>query len=380
MQGTGSNEEKFHLLDEEEKQTGRNYHTYDVETNLVHVGTKPQEEASPISQIPFAQSRVFIPIDILLWALMAWSEFGYAFFSKATSDQSLNAPLQRYLYPHLTRRQGELISDDLGKAIAVLSFTDAGLTVLAGSNMKKAREQCMLTVMNARSQFSKGEIRPTLFGANLFLFLISYIVRSLAPWTGYQMDGGDGLPISVRLAGWTMFVGQIATYIATTAPRLKKAPEVLTQLFHLSPEEKAKIRTNLGSRKGIFFMIRTFVNCLNRGWSFYGLAGLIGSYIFGLGPIPTTVFSSVASVSSVYNTFMTQGLNDYDETFSQKEDTKESPIQSLGGKILVYGPLYLVQGEYLFCARSLRLFYIRVKLKIPKMITIRRMLLLPWWA
>ena len=65
-----------------------------------------------------------------------------------------------------------------------------------------------------------------------------------------------------------MFFAKITTYLSTTAPRLKKVPEVLTQLFHLSPEEKAKIRSNLESRKGIFFMIRTFVNCLNRGWNF----------------------------------------------------------------------------------------------------------------
>ncbi len=81
------------MLDGEEKQTGRNYRTYNVVTNLVHIGAKPQKEASPISQIPFAQSRVFVPVDILLWALMAWFEFGYAFFSKATSDECLNAPL-----------------------------------------------------------------------------------------------------------------------------------------------------------------------------------------------------------------------------------------------------------------------------------------------
>ncbi len=100
-------------------------------------------------------------------------------------------------------------------------------------------------------------------------------------------------------------------------------------------------------------MIRTFVNCLNGRWSFYGLAGLIGFYVFGFGPIPTTtVFFSVAPVSSVYNTFMTQDLNDYDETFSQKRATKESPIQSLGGKILVYGSFYLVLGAGIYFAHD----------------------------
>lgn len=297
-----------------------------------------------------------ILVDILLFILAGWSEFGYNYFSQATAFHTVDYPLQRYLYTHLSENDIIKLSNYSFNLIKFLSYADASLTIATIVNIKKRRTDL---VEGLRQGWKELKIYKSTFILN-FLFFICIFSGSFSPWVGLlALKKFDRY---VNVMGITMYSGQVIAFVLSLSPYIFPAAKKITSFLTSSSSDKWRLLANVfTTKKGIVFAIRTIVNNINNSWRFFGLGLLTARYVFSYEQI-RNYYSTVIAISSAYKTIMSQSVEDYDRTFAnpnvsiniQKGEIQKSHPTSISSnkilKFIVY-PLFLF---WLFLAFILR--------------------------
>lgn len=265
-------------------------------------------------------------LDFLLFSFAAWAQFGYSFYSKENALQSLTDPLERYLSPHISPRQTDEILNSLDYAMRALSIADAALTAGTYLNMRHCRQELMSGLRKGLREYKNNEISPAIFIMNGFLIWGFFITSSFSPWTGFSRENYSKLMVDI--SGPTMWLGLMISYSMSYAPYTFSASKKLTDFFKLTwPQKKEIFRKIFFTRKGVLgFLPRTILSIVNRSWILYGSATLTVKWVFKTQePSIRYSFSGLSTVSSAYQTFMSQSIKDYNVTF---ESTTKKFVQN----------------------------------------------------
>lgn len=135
---------------------------------------------------------VEISADFLILSLAVWAEFGFAAFSSGTTIESIDNPLQKYLYPNITDEKSDLIKNWVSIIAQILAYTDAGLTIASVLDVRDKRKKFFTDFIKGIQYLRNGDIGFVAFILNTTLFMISFLTNSLSPWTGLKMAGKEG--------------------------------------------------------------------------------------------------------------------------------------------------------------------------------------------
>jgi len=274
-----------------------------------------------------------IGLDVFLFLLAAWSQFGSSFFFQETAFESANDPLERFVYVHLSVTLANKIKNYLSSITQALSFADAICTAGTYINMRNCRREFMRGIRKGLSDYEKGNISSKSFVINTFLIFSTFIIGAFMPWVGLQETNySDRAKISFSI---TMMVGLIISYIMSNAPYLFSATKQFSDFFKLSWEQKKEILGNIFlTRKGLMgFLPRALINAVNRSWTFFGVSRLIEASVFHTSSRYICYpFTTLSTVSSGYQTLMSQGVNDYKLTFGGSSSMSEHAVILVNNK------------------------------------------------
>ncbi len=255
-------------------------------------------------------------VDITLFCLAIWSGVGYSFFTQSAVSESISDPLEKYLYNSISDNSINNINKFLNVLSQTLSYSDAVLTIATISDVEKKREKSYKEMMKGVYDFYHGDIQVSFFLLNLTMFLYSFVVISLSPWTGLkEKNFSDNFTLP---AGITMFGGQMSIFLLQYSNYMFSAPKDISGFFNLSYYDRKNIFYNIFfTKKGLAFVFRSIANMVTMGIRFHGISLFTSKYLFRDDKF-STFYSILASISVVYRVFLTQCLNDYRKTFAQQ--------------------------------------------------------------
>lgn len=309
---------------------------------------EPLQEIKPKS---FARKLIstYIP-----FSLIAFSEFGYFFWSNETSAESLTDPAERYLKSYMSDRAWDGFSLGVGYFSATCAFLDAVGSVLGVADISKKIDALGEELKDAKASFSQGNwAYYIVLAVHLTLMVGSYFFGSAMPATGLAASGYTNYFTTLGLGG-TWFLGQMFLYILQNVKAIFSTPQLIINFFRLSRSEQWEILSNIFnicSWKSWGFMARTGANVTNRGWSFFGGGQFTQKYL--LNYTNNNILPSIAGACGGYNTLTAQGpRGDYKETFKKQEEPPEPPK---AGKPELTGLLW-----YIYIALIIGIFLCRI--------------------
>jgi len=269
--------------------------------------------------------------------LGAVSEVGYLAWSGSTSSEALTYPIAR------------LGGDPLIETIATnvcwwLAILDVALTL---STTADATSQ--LVNLGSELKTIKNELynnpsfaQKALICSNVFLLIASFVLGSMAPGVGLKMmqQSDDGVELTQEQfisLSVLFFIGQMSIYFICYAPALCKFPQELAKLKTLSGKEKEQDLLFLKSNEYKKVVVRTALNIIYQGVSFWGLGSRIAQFVFHLdskdNPILWNMCGAVSALLAFWRSVSLLYFTDRGKTkngWLQTSDQENTQIEGEG--------------------------------------------------
>ncbi|EKD45030.1 MAG: putative membrane spanning protein [uncultured bacterium] len=281
------------------------------------------ESASLISHPEKKYKKHEIILDIILFSFAVWAQFGYSFYSQENALESLNDPLSKYLYPHISENTAASIFKILNYSMRAFSLADATFTTISYINMRHCRNELASGLRIAFEEYKCRKNFAVLF-INCFLTWSFFVISSFSPWTGFSRHGYGNLLSNI--AGQTMWIGLMISYAMSYAPYTFSTSQKLIEFYQKTPAKKKEIfHPIFFTKKGFLgFLPRAIVSIVNRGLVLHGSAILTLKWVFKTkDPLITYPFSILSVISTVYQTLMSQTIKDYNSTFNPLQKTQQ---------------------------------------------------------
>lgn len=272
--------------------------------------------------------KIEIALDVALFLLATWSEFGYALFTGSSASESILDPLKRYVYPAIPSDTTNNITQSLNIATQVLSYSDAALTIATILDIRKKRGKFIIELKNGFNQLKSKQIKLVPFIINLSIFTSSFFIISLSPWTGLKTKSFS--TEFLFASGISMFLGQMAILILQYGGYIFSTPKSIIDFYKLPLNEKKAIFHNIFcTKKGMGVALRSLANVTTMGMRFHGISLFTNKLLFGDTAF-RNFYSTLAPISIIYRTLSTQSLKDYKATFKQ-DSANLTQIQAVIG-------------------------------------------------